>query len=179
MARQPSFLKRQNLSFGGSLLKKSHAKTARPLDSRSPIHLVMRSEKATGARSMRHPRHFGPVVQLFEATAAKYGVKVYRFANVGNHLHAVIRLHSRALWGAFIRELSGRLAQLLQGLKGQAPAPGKFWDQRPFTRVAHWGKDYAQLAEYVLLNAKEADGYVTRAEERTMRALRRRFADPA
>src|SRR5262245_18202332 len=116
MTKQLEFteLRKTKRYFGGSYLKNSHAKTKRPLDSKYPIHLVMRSSKAKGSSSMRNPRNFKTVNEIFHSTAKKRGLKVYRFANVGNHLLAVIKLHSIHLWAAFIRELSGKLALDLQ-----------------------------------------------------------------
>jgi hypothetical protein len=78
---------------------------------------------------------------------------------VGNHLR-------------FIRELTGRLAQFLQDLKGQQTAD-KFWDHRPFTRViAGWQKAFRTVKEYLYLNQLEADGHINRKEFQTLRQLR-------
>jgi REP element-mobilizing transposase RayT len=93
--------------FGGSLLKNSNAKIKRPLDSKLPIHLVLRANKG----GMRLPKTHLRVNRTVETTCKKHGVKVYRFANVGNHLHMIIKIPGRARWAAFIRELTGRVAQ--------------------------------------------------------------------
>lgn len=82
----------------------------------------------------------------------RHGVKLYQYANVGNHLHLVIRTRHRRGWAAFIRELTGRIAQLASNQKG-------FWAFRPFTRVVKgWGRAYRAVKSYVHANAETARG---------------------
>lgn len=99
-------LKKPDVRFGGSLLGKSNPKRKRSLDSKRPIHLVLRANQS----GMRSPRTHVGVNRLMTSTAQKYGVTIYEYANVGNHLHAVIRLKRLDRWAAFIRELTGRIA---------------------------------------------------------------------
>src|SRR3954468_20470221 len=115
-------LEKPNTKFGGSLLK-SHPKSNRPLSTKLPIHLVLRARKSV----LRTTKHFAPTHQAVYQTAKKYGVRIYEYANVGNHLHILMKLSKMHLWAAFIRELTGRIAQQ-QEEKG-------FWLHRPFTRV--------------------------------------------
>lgn len=160
--------------FGGSLLKNSHAKTKRPLDSKWPIHLVLRSE----LNVLRSIRSFGPVNAAVARIARKYGVRIYSYANVGNHLHILLRVKSLRLWAAFIRELCGRVAQVAQGLKGPQKSRRKFWKQRPFTRIVRgWNKAFKIAREYVGLNRLEAEGFISRKETKTLKDLRLVFAD--
>src|SRR3954469_12864898 len=100
-------LEQGSMSFGGSLLKESHAKSKRPLDSKLPIHLVLRAVKG----GMRMPKTLGKVNQTVAKTAKKHGVTIYRYANVGNHIHMIIKIPSRPRWAPFIRELTGRISQ--------------------------------------------------------------------
>lgn len=95
--------------FGGSLLK-GNPKNRRPLDSKLPIHLVLRARSG----HMRIPRLFRPVNQLVEDCSRKHGVTIYRYANVGNHLHLLLKISRRHRWPPFIRELTGRIAYLVQ-----------------------------------------------------------------
>lgn len=37
----------------------------------------------------------------------------------------------------------------------------KFWDGRPFTRLAEWGKAFEQLCAYVDMNRLEALGFIS------------------
>jgi len=114
--------------FGGAQLK-SHPKRKRPLDSKLPTHLVLRAQRST----MRSPKAFMTVNQLVHRISRKHGVKVYEYANVGNHLHILIKLRTRSAWSAFIRELTGRIAQLT----------GTQWLHRPYTRIIRgWRKAF-------------------------------------
>lgn len=94
--------------FGGSLLK-SHPKVKRPLATKFPIHVVLRANSS----KLRLPKTYFKVNQLIQKTAKKYGIKIYKMANVGNHLHLLIKLSKLDLWKGFIRELSSKIAALV------------------------------------------------------------------
>src|ERR1700722_20299306 len=88
--------------FGGAYLKDHNPKTKRPLSSKFAIHLVLRSKQ----RGMRNSTVFGRVNKTVSKTCKKYGVRLYDFANVGDHLHLLLRLRHILDWAAFIRELT-------------------------------------------------------------------------
>ena len=155
-------------SFGGSLLKNSHAKTKRPLDSKLPIHLVLRSTKG----GMRLPKTLKPVNDLVGKVCKKHGVTIYRYSNVGNHIHVVMKIPGRPRWSAFIRELTGRISQLVQGIKGREKGV-RFWAQRPFTRIVRgWRGAFKLACQYVELNQLEAEGFISRRDTKTLKDLR-------
>lgn len=159
-------LKKPGDCFGGSLLK-GNPKGRRPLDSKLPIHLVLRSTSST----MRTPVRFGRIHKTVFDLAEKYGFRIYRYANVGNHLHMVIKISQLRLWSAFIRELSGSIAQIA-GQTGQ-----KFWKHRPFTRIIRsWKKAFRMALDYVELNQLEANGHIRRSEITSLKALRNLFS---
>jgi REP element-mobilizing transposase RayT len=121
---------------------------------------------------MRHHSKHIAVNRMVDRIAKRYGVKILRYVNVGNHLHILVQIKKLILWKSFIRALTGRLAQFLQNLKGQQKAE-PFWDFRPFTRVvAGWGKAYQTIKEYLYLNHLEAEGHINRREMQTLRDLR-------
>src|SRR5262249_36517623 len=97
-AKQLSFddkaFKKPGDCFGGSLVKGNNPKTKRPLESKLPIHLTLRSKKSV----MRLPKNFRAVGLAIENTSKKYGVRIYERANVGNHLHMVIKIPSLQRW---------------------------------------------------------------------------------
>src|SRR5262245_29325177 len=139
MAKQSQQLEFQNSefikpkdSFGGSELK-GNPRKPRPLDSKLPILLTLRARKSV----LRLPKTFGVVQQIVDRTAKKYGIKVYKDANVGNHIHMVIQLNTW-LWTRFIRELTGRIAQVIKDM-GLAIDNG-FWLYRPHTRIVRGWK---------------------------------------
>lgn len=146
-----------NQVFGGALLT-SHPKTKRPLDSKLPTHLVLRAQRS----AMRNPKYYLKVNQIVRTVCAKHGVRLYEYANVGNHLHLLLKLRTRRSWAAFIRELTGRIAQLTK-VK---------WVHRPFTRiVSGWKKAYRIVREYVELNRRDADGLISKLELIFLREL--------
>jgi REP element-mobilizing transposase RayT len=157
-------------AFGGSLLR-GNPRSARPLDSKLPIHLTLRARRSV----LRLPKTFAKVEGLIESIAKKYGVKIYKRANVGNHLHLVLQMNTW-LWPKFIRELTGRIAQVIREL-GVSIENG-FWRYRPHTRIVRgWKKAFQLALEYVGLNQLEAEGHISRKETKTLRDLRAIWAD--
>ncbi|MGZ3722213.1 MAG: transposase [Bdellovibrionales bacterium] len=166
--------KKQKDCFGGSLLKNSNAKVKRPLESKLPIHLVLRSKKGV----LRLPKTIRLVNQTVEDVAKKHGVTIYKYANVGNHLHMVIKIPARTRWSAFIRELTGKLAQRVQVLRGRQKGIESFWLKRPFTRIVRgWQRAFKSALQYVELNQLEAEGFISRKDTKTLKDLRAIFQD--
>src|SRR5947207_3188167 len=96
--------------IGGAYLLNSNAKEARPISVKKSSHLVMRSLHAKGQRSFLR---FDETIQnTVRKQGKKFGVKVYRFANGGSHLHMIILPRSRVAFNAFIRSISGLIARL-------------------------------------------------------------------
>lgn len=149
--------------FGGSYLKKSHAKTKRPITTKRSMHLVMRSSLAKGERSLL--KHARSIQELVRLQAQKFGVRVYRFANAGNHLHMVILPSSRKSLNGFLRSISGLIARIVLGAERGAAGKSavknvQFWDQRPFTRILEWGREYQGVIKYLVQNSLEALGFI-------------------
>lgn len=162
-ARQQPLLtgfSRQELRFGG-LLNQGKRKAARPFSHRVPIHVVLKSSRARGSWSLK--RHSERVERLLRMTARAYQIRVFYHANVGNHLHLLIRTESRsyptakAQFQAFLRRFSGELAFQIMGAKKGEPK-GRFWDAIPFSRLVHWGRDFARARVYVFKNLFETAG---------------------
>lgn len=158
--------------FGGSLLK-GHAKSKRPLDSKKPLHLVLSSGHPM---SLRSPKAFGGVNLIMKKAAEKYGFPIYAFANVGDHLHVLLRVTNRHLWAAFIREVTGRIASHIQGL---AKRKERVWLQKPFTRVVQsWRQDFKNVKDYIFLNELEGGSVITATEKRLLQKLRAFWSAP-
>ena len=165
-AKQAGFKLLENQSikkFGGDLLKNSNPKAARPISTKKSMHLVLRSSKAIGAHSLLKANT--AIFEVISRQSKKFGVKVYRYANGGNHLHLIILPRSRKAYQDFIRAVSGLIARLI--LKAQKGSPKlnensqlKFWDKRPFTRLVEWGKDFSRTSDYLLQNTLEAIGFI-------------------
>lgn len=168
--------------FGGALLD-GKRKSLRPLSSKDAIHLVLRSEWATGRDSFLTRRHQPQVNRLLVHFAKKFGVRIYQKAINGNHIHLLVRISSRKLYRAFIKAVAGKIAsQIMEGRSfaeyfqakkltavansewgdgsaGLRKAPG-FWQFRPFSRVVNWGHDFKGCLNYLKQNTLEAIGFV-------------------
>ena len=156
---QGGAFKKQSDSFGGAK-QKGNPKGRRPLDSKLPIHLTLRADKSV----LRLPKNFGVVEDNVYRIARKHGLRVYRFANVGNHLHLAIKISRIWRWSAFIRDLTGTLA-----LKCKTG-----WKFRPHTRIVRgWKKAYRIVTDYIDLNNAEADGHIDRRQTKTLADLHR------
>ena len=154
--------------FGGGLLK-GNPKTKRPLDSKLPIHLTLRARKSV----LRLPKIYAKVNQIIRETAAKHGVKVYKFANVGNHIHFALKIPRLDSWAGFIRELTGRIALACRNVYAEKG----FWMFRPHTRIVRgWKKAFTVVKDYIYLNWCEAEGHISRKETKTLKDLRAIFS---
>jgi REP element-mobilizing transposase RayT len=148
----------RHLEHGGSL-RKGQRKIRRPFDSKRPLHLVLRSSKAKGAWSFLAPMNKLWIEILIPELATRFGVKVYRFSNSGNHLHLLINAPSRRAFQSYLRSLSGLLARkITHARKGHPIIGGKFWDELAFTKVLSWGREFLNAQAYLVKNAIEGLG---------------------
>src|SRR4051812_40771055 len=90
--------------FGGAYLKNSNPKEKRPISTKKAMHLVVRSTRAKGPLSFL--RNNKKISNIVYTQAKAGGIKIYRFANAGNHLHMVIRASSRMAFNSFIRAIT-------------------------------------------------------------------------
>lgn len=164
-ARQSSFFSAETfavhnrLEHGGSR-RKGKRKLARPIDTKRPMHVVLRSSRAQGEWSFLRRRHGDRVRRLIDATAKKCRVRIYEFANAGNHIHLLLKPASRKGFQAFLRTISGLIARLITGARRGRSIRGKFWDGLAFSRVVQWGRDFIGARGYLLRNRLEAIGFL-------------------
>jgi REP element-mobilizing transposase RayT len=118
----------------------------------------MRSTLATGPRSFLKKRR--QLEELVKSTGKAKGVKIYRMANAGNHLHLIVLPKTRASYKAFIRSISGLIARVTLGAERGRAKGQRFWDALPFTRILEWGRAYRTACDYLLQNTLEALGFI-------------------
>jgi len=160
--------------FGGSLLRKSNAKTARPISTKEAMHIVLRSSFARGQYSMLRKNIAQQIRKVIDRQAKLFGIRIYEYANVGNHIHILVRAGNRNSFKSFLRSISGLIARITLGAeRGRAKLTKlknalrsnsilqKFWDQRPFTRIVTWKRDFNAVKKYVIQNFNEAMGFIT------------------
>lgn len=149
------------LSYGGTLRKKAKNRGARPISTKNPMHLCLKSSQAVGQWSFHQPRNWQLIQELVRHHCRKNGIKLIEFANAGNHLHLLIKAGNRQTYLRFIKALCGAIALKITGSnKFQALAKG-FWDYRPFTRVIESLRGFLTAKDYLLLNQLEAVGIIS------------------
>jgi hypothetical protein len=143
----------------GGVYSEGKRKTARPFDSKKPIHLVLRSSKAKGAYSLRGPKNKFRVDSIVHQYADRFGVRVYDYSNNGNHLHFSVKAPNRQAFQSYLRTITGLISRfILKAVRGKPK--GKFWDALAFTRVAEWGQAYGKLKRYIFQNILEGAGII-------------------
>jgi hypothetical protein len=86
--------------------------------------------------------------------AIRFGVRVYDFANVGSHLHLLVRARRREAFQGFLRSFAGIVARRVTGARRGQPA-GPFFSGLAWSRVVSWGRDYIGVRHYVFRNEIE------------------------
>lgn len=164
-------MKFQQLSLFGSArrehggeVRKGKRKLARPLVTKRPMHLTLRSSKARGVWNFLKRK--GQIHLTMLDTAEKFSIKILGYENVGNHLHLIIQGKSRRQIRAFLRVFPQKVMFLVTGAK-KGNAKGRFFDEIIYSRIVEWGKDYRNLVSYFGKNAIKALG-LTRADWKTV-----------
>ena len=154
--RQTSFLKKlgytSQASHGGDK-SRGKRKVRRPLDSRFPVHLILRSEAAKGALSLL--RQQNRIYKLVMFKADTFHVKIEGYANVGNHLHIKARFKNRASFQNFLRTIAALIARVVTGAR-RGHAFGKFWSALAYTKVVKVWQQEKRLDKYIVANNIEA-----------------------
>jgi REP element-mobilizing transposase RayT len=138
----------------GGAVRRGRRKLERPVSTRRPMHVVLSSERARGPWSLR--RHEHSVRDALRKMAHRFGVRVYDFANVGSHLHLLVRVRRRDAFQAFLRAFAGIVARRVTGAKRGRPA-GPFFSGLAWSRVVAWGRDYLGVRHYVFRNEIEGN----------------------
>lgn len=106
--KQQSFFKASTKEHGG-ILAQGKRRSLRPLSTKHPLHLTLRSDCAQGQHSLL--RHRPRIERILKSSAARFNIRVYESAICGNHLHLVLRGKRRIDLQNFFRVFAGHLAQ--------------------------------------------------------------------
>ena len=155
---------------GGALALNSR-KSRRPLNTKMPVHLVLRSDLAKDHRSLLKYKRL--VLRILNRYAKKFQVRIYECAVCSNHLHCLVKAPSRQQLQNFFRVFSGQVAQEILRLfplqKNEARAfrggthpknQKSFWSLLAHTRLVSWGRDFLNVKSYVIQNTLEALGLI-------------------
>lgn len=163
MGCQLSLLKTQT-EHGGAL-SVGKGKTRRPLSTKKPLHVVLRSSRAEG--KLRLTLRKKEIEALLLAQSKRWQMRVYEQSVNSNHIHLAIRGRSRAALQNFFRSFAGLVARLVTRAEKGHPF-GKFWDQIFWSRVIEWGRALTTLRGYIIRNVLESAGLIeyTRSKKR-------------
>ena len=99
-------------------------------------------------------RHERTVRETLRTMAQRYGIKVYQFANVGSHLHLLLRPRTVRDFHGFLRSFAGLVARRITGAQRGRPC-GRFFAGLAWSRIVAWGRDFFGVRHYVFRNEIE------------------------
>lgn len=141
----------------GGGLEKEKRKLARPFRKNKPLHIVLKSSRATGKWSLRSARNKVAVDAIIETHSRKVAAKIHAKQNVGNHIHLLMSFKTKALLTNFLKAIASIISRhVTQARKGH-PVGGRFWDEIPFSRIVDGLRDFQGMLNYILKNRIEAD----------------------
>lgn len=152
-----SFIKDYKKEFGGSRLE-GRRKSRRPLSTRHPIHVVLKSTK----HKVLHPSN-GQLKQLLHRECERFQIRVYDFAINWSHIHILIKIPHREAYVSFVRSFCAQVIRLLS-MGGANKLIGLF-DLRPYTKIITWGRQFKNAYDYQKLNQLESYGLICRKEQ--------------
>lgn len=171
-----------NREHGGTLAL-SRRRSLRPLDSKKPVHLVLRSDLAKGSRSLMRNQQI--VLRVLQKFSYRFQIRIYEKAICGNHIHLVVKAKSRRNLQNFFRVFAGQIAQEILhkfplqkheakafvGVPGGTPKmhpknQRTFWSLVLYSRIVSWGRDFNGVKNYVIQNVKEALGLIPYKERK-------------
>lgn len=144
------------LEHGGGI-RKGKRKLHRPFDSRRPVHLDLKSTQAKGTWSFLRPVNQKKINRLVYGLAERFGIRIFKFANSGNHLHLIVQ-GQKEDFKKFLRTLTALLARAITNARKGHPLKKRFWDNLAYTRLVTWGRELQMVKRYVTLNTLEAVG---------------------
>lgn len=151
MNDHPNFLK---WSHGGSLAIGKRKKW-RPFKRKQALHLVMKSRFDHVTFSMLTKKHEAEIARTLRRHSKKFDIRILNFANVGNHLHILIRWKRKIQVQNFLRAFAGVVARIVTGAQRGRPF-GKFWGYLAFSKVV-WDKVGRQVViKYIDKNKRQA-----------------------
>lgn len=162
--KQAELFKKEEKRYGGKYLNTRKGRShGRPLVIKHTMHLVLRSTLAKGKMSFLEPKNKEHIRKILRKFSQKYGVKLLRGANVGNHIHLEIQLTNRHTYKPFIRAITSAIAMKVAGINRwntkETLGIKRFWDQRPFTRIVVGRTAQLTLKDYIAINRLEGRGY--------------------
>ena len=144
----------------GGEYSRGRRKSRRPVTTKDAMHLTLRSSYAVGKRSFHQKEIAVFIKSLLQASAKRYGIRIYSYSINPNHLHVLLRAKTKGGFKAFLRNLAGKIAQKATGAKKGNAFGKRFFDQLAFTPIVKFGRDFKGVAKYILQNIQETLGLI-------------------
>ncbi len=158
-------------TLGGAFHANYNPSFKRPMDFKKALHVVLKSSHALNSKSFKHKNNEQKVFDIINKIAKDYGIKIYDYANGGNHLHLLLKVNRREDYVKFIKAITGLIARFVNKAERGNSSKGRFWDSRPFSRIVNFGRDFKNVKFYFLRNILEALGWV-KYQKRKMAATK-------
>lgn len=116
MGHQFTFYKavaKNRFAHGGVLRNLRAGRGARPLSTKSAVHLVFKTDKSKLRKGLRSPVVFQICQRTIKKFSKRFFIKIEQLAICDDHIHALIRLTKRSLGQHFFRVVAGQIAQEL------------------------------------------------------------------
>lgn len=155
--KQMSFFKRESTEHGGSI-GVGKRKKYRPLDTRLPLHVILRSEKAKKRLALVNFQR--RIERILKKMAIKFHVSIYERNINFNHIHLLIRCRNRRGLQNFFRSVAALIAREVTGARKGRPF-GKFWSQLLYSNIVKsWKRHFQNVRNYIVQNNLETWGLV-------------------
>ncbi len=157
MKKQLEFFDKPRLEHGG-VLNRRRRKKIRPLTTKYPVHIVLRSDKAKGKLNLL--RHQKEIETLLQKWAKRFRISIYQKSIVGNHIHLLVRGKRRVDIQNFFRTIAALIARKVTGSRKGKPF-GKFWSYLIYSRcLQSWKREFINVSNYIIQNTFEALGRI-------------------
>lgn len=164
--QQRSFFKPQPKQHGGSLAP-GKRRARRPLSTKEPLHITLKSEIAEGRRSLK--RYKADIERIATTFAKRFNVQIYEYAICATHIHLLVRGKQREGLQNFFRVFAGHIAQkilqdhplsqhedLSRDQRQCEKNQRKFWSYLLYSRVMTWGREFVRVRTYIKKNVLES-----------------------
>ena len=118
LTSQRAFAPRR-ITHGGE--GKKQRKLMRPLDTRKPIHLVLKSKHAKGKLSLLGAKNRLTVVRIITERARQFKITLHQKQNVGNHIHILASFRTKPGLQNFLRTIAALIAREVTGARRGRP----------------------------------------------------------
>jgi len=135
---------RKSYSHGGDT-SAGKRKTARPITTRTPMHVVFSAKVEQQEYSFFTKRNAQLVKRVFKTYKKRYGLKIFHFAMSPNSIHLIVKARTRSGLQTFMKLFAGTIAKSILIECQTKRSKRKFWKNRAFTQFINLGKEFSMV----------------------------------